>query len=262
MKIIRSPKEWQTLFTAIYMERKTVGLVATMGALHKGHMSLVDESLKNNDITAATIFVNPTQFNNPEDLKKYPSTWDTDIQMLEAVGVDYLFAPSYHDLYPDNYRYKLSEFGFSQHLCGKARPGHFDGVLTVVMKLLQLTKATAAYFGKKDLQQYKLIKDMAESFFVETKIVGCPLIRETSGLAMSSRNKRLSEPQKALAAELYKTITQPLSLDQMRSQLTELGFVVDYLREIDGRLFAAVFLGEVRLIDNIELASATSINKE
>lgn len=253
MHIIHCPKKWQSVFKALYMDRTSVGLVATMGALHQGHMSLVEESRQNNEITAATIFVNPTQFNNPEDLKKYPATWDTDIAMLDNAGVDYLFAPNYQDLYPDNYRYKISELGLSQHLCGKARPGHFDGVLTVVMKLLQLTKATSAYFGKKDLQQYKLIQDMAESFFVETKIVGCPLIREPSGLAMSSRNKRLSPAQLTLAAQLYQTITRPLGLEEMRIELNELGFVVDYLKEIDGRLFVAVFLGEVRLIDNVLL---------
>lgn len=253
MQIIHSSKEWQTLFNTLYMANTSVGLVPTMGALHLGHMSLVQTSLKNNAITAVTLFVNPTQFNNPDDLQKYPSTWEVDIKMLEDAGVHYLFAPTYHDLYPDNYRYQIRELNFSQDLCGTTRPGHFDGVLTVVMKLLQLTKPTSAYFGEKDLQQVQLIQDMAEAFFLESKIVRCPLIRETSGLAMSSRNKRLSPAQKKVAPQLYATITQPLSLDEMRLELIQHGFTVDYLKVIDGRLFVAAFLGDVRLIDNVLL---------
>lgn len=255
MQIIHSITQWQTLFHNLYLQQKSVGLVATMGALHLGHISLVEASKEHDDeITAATIFVNPTQFNNPEDLEKYPSTWDADIKMLEEAGVDYLFAPNYEDLYPDNYRYKLTELEFSQDLCGTARPGHFDGVLTVVMKLLQLTKPRRAYFGKKDLQQYQLVRDMAQSFFIDTEIVGCPLIRETSGLAMSSRNKRLSRAQRHSAANVYATIKQAVDIEQMHEQLVGHGFTVDYLKEIDGRIFVAVFLGEVRLIDNVPWA--------
>ncbi|MBI9097701.1 MAG: pantoate--beta-alanine ligase [Spirochaetaceae bacterium] len=253
MIIVKSIDQWIGIFKDYQKNEQSVGLVPTMGALHRGHMSLIERSVKENEITAATIFVNPTQFNNPDDLTSYPVTWDEDVVLLENAGVDYLLYPSYKDVYRDNYRYKVVETEYSNDLCGSARPGHFDGVLTVVMKLLNITRATKAYFGEKDWQQYQLIKGMTEAFFIDTEIISCPLIREESGLALSSRNKRLTEEHKMIAPLFYKTISSGSNIEQMKKELTECGFVIDYLKIKDSRIFGAVFLGEVRLIDNVSI---------
>lgn len=251
MQIIKSVDQWINLFKEIQKESRTVGLIPTMGALHAGHISLIKRSLSENQVTAATIFINPTQFNNPDDLSNYPTTWDEDIAKLKSVGVDYLLYPKYEDLYRDAYRYKVIETEYAKDLCGATRPGHFDGVLTIVMKLINITRATNAYFGEKDWQQYHLIKGMAETFFMDTKIVPCPLIREESGLAMSSRNKLLTDAHKKIAPLFYRTISSQMDLDQMEKALRKNGFVIDYLKILDKRIFGAVFLGKVRLIDNV-----------
>jgi pantoate--beta-alanine ligase len=243
MIIINSIDQWITIFKGFRKEKKSIGLIPTMGALHEGHMSLMERSIRENELTAATIFVNPTQFNNPDDLTNYPVTWDEDVAKLESSGVDYLLSPTYKDLYRDAYKYKIIETEYSHDLCGTARPGHFDGVLTVVMKLLNITGATKTYFGEKDWQQYRLIKG----------IVSCPLIREESGLAMSSRNKRLTAEQKKMAPLFFKTISSGKNTETMKKELTDSGFVIDYLKIKDNRVFGAVFLGEVRLIDNVSI---------
>ena len=253
MTIIKTIEEWRKIFRALKKEEKTVGLVPTMGALHKAHISLVENSTNENEITAVSIFVNPTQFNNPDDLNNYPETWKDDVAKLEEAGVDYLLYPAYDDMYGDDYRYKVIETEYSGDLCGTARPGHFDGVLTVVMKLLNMTKATKAYFGEKDWQQYQLIKDMAETFFIDTEIIPCPLIREKSGLAMSSRNKMLTEEELELAPLFNKTITSKKTIEEMKEKLTSYGFKVDYLKIKGNRIFGAVFLGKARLIDNVQI---------
>ncbi len=253
MTIIKSIDKWIELFKEKQMTGATIGLVPTMGALHEGHISLIKKSVGENEITAATIFVNPTQFNNPDDLSKYPLTWDEDIEKLERAGADYLLYPTYDDLYRDAYRYKIIESEFSNDLCGSTRSGHFDGVLTVVMKLLSISRATKAYFGEKDWQQYQLIKGMTEAFFIDTKIVPCPLIREESGLALSSRNKLISQENRMIAPLLYKTISSGIKIENMKKQLIDNGFVIDYLEKKENRIFAAVFLGEVRLIDNVSI---------
>ena len=253
MIIIKSINQWINIFKEKQKESKTVGLIPTMGALHVGHISLMEKSVKENDLTAVTIFVNPTQFNNPDDLSNYPVTWDEDIKKLEAAGVDYLLYPSYEDLYRDAYHYKVMETEYSHDLCGTARPGHFDGVLTVVLKLLCISRATKAYFGEKDWQQYQLIKGMTEAFFIDTEIVPCPLIREESGLAMSSRNKRLTAEHKKIAPLFYETISSGKDVDQMKKDLINKGFIIDYLKIKESRVFGAVFLGEVRLIDNVSI---------
>ncbi len=253
MIIIKSIDKWIEIFKEKQRTGKTVGLIPTMGALHAGHMSLVEKSLSENELTAATIFVNPTQFNNPEDLTNYPLTWEEDIEKLDRAGVDYLLYPKYEDLYRDAYRYKIIETEYSGDLCGFARPGHFDGVLTVVMKLLNISRATRAYFGEKDWQQYQLIQGMAESFFIDTEIVPCPLIRENSGLALSSRNKLITGSNREKAPLLFKTISSGIDIDLMKKKLSDSGFIIDYLKIKDNRIFAAVFLGEVRLIDNVSI---------
>jgi pantoate--beta-alanine ligase len=253
MIIITSIEEWRKTFTKFKKGNKTVGLVPTMGALHAAHISLVNQSTKDNDITAVSIFVNPTQFNNPDDLTNYPATWDEDVAKLEAAKVDYLLYPAYEDMYRDNYRFKVIETEYSGDLCGTARPGHFDGVLTVVMKLLNMTKATKAYFGEKDWQQFQLVKDMAGTFFIDTEIIPCPLIREKSGLAMSSRNKMLTEEELEIAPFFNKTLSSGLPVEKMKEELTSHGFKVDYLKIKEGRIFGAVFLGKARLIDNVRI---------
>lgn len=232
---------------------KKIGFVPTMGALHAGHAELLKKARLENDIVVLSIFVNPTQFNNADDFKHYPITLEQDRKIAELEKVDYLWTPAYQDLYPDEYRYQVSENSFSKQLCGQHRPGHFDGVLTVVMRLLNIVKPNKAYFGLKDYQQYQLVKDMVQSFAMDLEIIGVPTVRETSGLAMSSRNLRLTPEQKKLAPLLYKTITESKTSLIAKTQLQSLGFKVDYVEDIKNRRFAAAFLGDVRLIDNVEI---------
>lgn len=232
---------------------KKIGFVPTMGALHPGHASLLQQSASENDVTILSIYVNPTQFDNPDDLKKYPRSWEADLQLAEESGAQIVVAPKYQEIYEDKYRYKISENEFSKILCGAHRPGHFDGVLTIVMKLLQITRATKAYFGEKDYQQLKLIQDMATSFFVNTEIVGCPTFREKDGLAMSSRNIRLTEVGRKKAPAIYQVLTQAKNLELAAAQLNEANIKVEYLEEHYGRRFIAAFIDEVRLIDNVKI---------
>jgi pantoate--beta-alanine ligase len=231
----------------------TVGFVPTMGALHAGHASLLKQSVHENDSTVLSIFVNPTQFNDPQDLEKYPRTFEADFALAAECGVAAVFYPDYKEMYPDNYRYVMTENSFSKILCGAARPGHFDGVLSVVMKLLNIVKPQKAYFGEKDFQQLRLIEDMTKAFFMPLEIRRGPTLRESSGLAMSSRNTRLSKEGRGKAALIYKTITTAKSAVEAQNILNEAGFKVDYLEEIDGRRFVAAFLEGVRLIDNVTI---------
>lgn len=231
----------------------SIGFVPTMGALHDGHVSLVKRSVKENKSTVVSIFLNPTQFDNSSDLENYPKTLEQDIQQLENNGTDIIILPDYDFVYPDDYKYLVSNKELSSILCGAYREGHFDGVLTVVMKLLNIAKADNAYFGEKDYQQYLLIKGMAEAFFLDTKIISCPIIRENSGLAMSSRNERLSKDARRKASELYRIISMDLSIEDKKSKLIETGFEVEYLTQFQNRLFAAVYLEKVRLIDNVKI---------
>ncbi len=251
MQEVKSISQWRKIFQELH--GKSVGFVPTMGYLHQGHISLVERSVAENEITAVSIFVNPTQFNNQEDLQGYPVSIADDKKKLLELGVDYLLLPEYQELYCDGYRYKVSENQYSQDLCGGTRPGHFDGVLTVVMKLLNITKAKKAYFGQKDWQQFQLVKGMVKAFFLDTQIVGCPTVRESSGLALSSRNNLLSEKDKKIAPFLHEIISKKLSIDEKSKLLAEKGFKVDYLTEKDGRIFVAAFLGKVRLIDNVPI---------
>jgi pantoate--beta-alanine ligase len=230
---------------------KTIGFVPTMGALHEGHISLIRKSKLENDITLVSIFVNPTQFNDPNDLKNYPSDMGEDIRKLNEVKTDYLLNPTYEALYHDNYRYSINENDISNTLCGSSRHGHFEGVLTIVMKLLSIAKADRAYFGKKDYQQYLLIKGMAEAFFLETKIVPCEIVRETDGLAMSSRNQLLNSQDRDLAKNFHKHLNSEKPINEIKHNLEKIGFEVDYIEERFGRRFGAVKLGNVRLIDNV-----------
>ncbi len=231
----------------------TLGVVPTMGALHAGHVSLMERSLDDNDATLVTIFVNPTQFDNPNDLAGYPDRMVEDLEVLRNVGVPYLLTPTYDDLYADDFRYRVSEQAFSRELCGAHRPGHFDGVLTVVMKLLNIAQATRAYFGEKDFQQLTLVRGMTEAFFIPTEIVPCPTIRETDGLALSSRNFKLDAEDRARATAFPKALRESPTADEARAVLEAQGFRVDYVEDRGGRRFGAVYVGDVRLIDNMQL---------
>lgn len=249
MKIFNSISKWRDLRPKL--NDKSIGLVHTMGNLHAGHLSLLKRSIKENDITVLIIFVNPTQFDNKKDLDNYPTTFEQDIKLAKEAGVDYLLAPDYAQLYPCDYRYKISETKLSQLMEGKSRPGHFDGVLTIVMKVLMIVKATRTYFGEKDFQQLQLVADMTKAFFLDTKIIPCKTIRDNNGLALSSRNSRLSSEQKEQANDFPKILAAKKTLPEIIAELKAKGFIVDYVEEYAGRRFGAVRLGDVRLIDNI-----------
>ncbi len=238
-----------------HLQGKSLGFVPTMGALHEGHLQLVRQAKYENKYVCVSIFVNPTQFNDPKDLEKYPRTFEKDLGLLQSAGCDYIFYPEYKDMYPDQYRFKVIENEFSKILCGASRPGHFDGVLTVVMKLLNIVSPDKAYFGEKDYQQLLLIKDMTEAFFMNCQIVACPTVRETDGLAMSSRNVRLSAEQRVLAPEFYKILSTSKSDDEARKRLLTAGLKVDYVETHWNRRLGAIFLGDVRLIDNVKVAT-------
>ena len=253
MKVFKSINEWRLFRNSNELSGQTLGFIPTMGALHNGHLSLMQRSKNENDKTLVSIFVNPTQFNDPKDLKKYPRTFESDLEKLKSIAVDYLLYPGYDDLYKDNYNYVIHEKELSSKLCGSHRPGHFDGVLSVVMKLLNIAKAHKAYFGEKDYQQFLLIKGMAEAFFINTEIIPCKLIRERDGLAMSSRNTLLTEEERIIAPKFYRHLSSAKSIDAVKNNLINDGFEIDYVEEIGRRRFGAVKLGKVRLIDNVEI---------
>ena len=183
MTVFESPAAWQRERLAGIRAGRTLGFVPTMGALHEGHLSLVRRSRAENDLTLVSIFVNPTQFDNATDLARYPRTVDEDLDSLRHEGADFVLVPRDADLYRDQYRYRVTETHFSTILEGACRPGHFDGVLTIVLKLLLIASAERAYFGEKDWQQLVLVRGMAEAFFLPTAIVACPTVREEDGLA-------------------------------------------------------------------------------
>ncbi len=253
IKIIQSIAEWKAQLKELTESKKSIGFVPTMGALHQGHLSLVKRASEENDVCVLSIFVNPTQFNNQEDLEKYPRTLERDLELLKTTNAQFVFLPTKEILYPDNYRFQVKETEFSQKLCGAHRPGHFDGVLSVVLKLLQIIKPNKAYFGQKDYQQLQLIKDMCEAFFLDVTVVECPIIRESTGLAMSSRNERLSEAGKQKAATIFELLRQSISKEEFSLRLSNAGFQVDYVEDIESRRFVAASIENVRLIDNQEL---------
>lgn len=252
-RVFKDLNEWRAFRASPEFSGQTLGFVPTMGALHEGHASLVKKSASENSRTLVSIFVNPTQFNDPKDLEKYPRTFEKDLEILSQAGADYLIYPTMDSMYPDGYRYQVTEKEFSKLLCGAHRPGHFDGVLSVVMKLLNLAQAQRAYFGEKDYQQLELIRGMANAFFMPVQIVGCPTRRENDGLAMSSRNLNLAPEDREKAPLLAKELRKKGTPDEIRARLNALGFRVDYVEELQGRRFAAAFLGSVRLIDNVSL---------
>ncbi|MEK7721340.1 MAG: pantoate--beta-alanine ligase [Elusimicrobiota bacterium] len=252
-EIVKGTAGWIKLRAGPRFAGKTIGFVPTMGALHAGHMSLLRRARSENDLAVASIFVNPTQFNDKRDLERYPRTLAEDIEKLEKEKTDFLLLPGARELYPDGYRYRLNETVESGALCGARRPGHFEGVLTVVMKLLNLVRADRAYFGEKDYQQYRLIREMTEAFFIGTKIIPCPTLREPDGLAMSSRNLLLGPEERKLAPALHKALRSSARPAEVKKRLAALGFKPEYVQERWGRRFAAARLGKVRLIDNVKI---------
>lgn len=228
-----------------------IGFVPTMGALHDGHAALLERSVRDNDVTVLSVFVNPTQFDRPDDLEHYPRTLDADRSLAESLGADYLLFPRGQEMYPDGYVYKVTESSFSRELEGTHRNGHFDGVLTVVLKLLNLVRPHRAYFGEKDFQQLELVRGMVDAFFLDVEIVGCATVREADGLALSSRNRRLTSEQRDLAGAFPRLLRSANPSDLVVRELERRGFHVDYVDDVRGRRLGAVHLGDVRLIDNV-----------
>jgi len=262
-------------------ESTTIGFVPTMGALHKGHLSLLEESLKNNNINVISIFVNPTQFNNAEDLAKYPKTLTEDIAKIKMVSDGIIvFAPSVDDIYEGKTVSQHFDFdGLENQMEGKFRPGHFNGVGTIVKRLFEIVKPNNAYFGEKDFQQLQIVKKMVEKLKLKVNIIGCPIFREPNGLAMSSRNERLTNQEREKAAIIYKTILEAKKkfVSKSAKEVTEFvqrefikqsDFELEYFQIADEstlfqcirksphkkyRAFIAVFVNKIRLIDTISL---------
>jgi pantoate--beta-alanine ligase len=249
--ILHTAAEWRPLRDQHRAAGRTIGFVPTMGALHEGHASLFRAARRDCDVVLASVFVNPTQFDEPRDFKLYPRTFDADGALMNTEGVDAVLVPGVAEMYPDGMRYTVQESALSRELCGAHRPGHFTGVLTVVMKLLNIAGAERAYFGEKDHQQLQLIRGMRDAFFLRTEIVGCPTVREPDGLAVSSRNARLSPDERARAPRFHQALVAAPTTEAARRQLEAEGFAVDYIEDREDRRFGAVRLGATRLIDNV-----------
>ncbi|MDX2346811.1 MAG: pantoate--beta-alanine ligase [Legionella sp.] len=243
-------------------EHTPLGFVPTMGNLHAGHMALVTQSLHENQKTVVSLFVNPTQFNQSTDFEKYPRTLDDDIKMLEQAGVDYCLIPNPSDIYSDDYRYQVQENEQSLILEGEHRPGHFTGVLTILMKLFNLVKPTRVYMGEKDYQQLALTQGMIDAFFLDIELRACPTIREPSNLALSSRNNRLSPAGRKQADAFAQIFHAAASCEEAKAALEKLDIFIEYIEDYQGRRLAAVQIEGVRLIDNYYLNSALSTHKK
>ena len=252
MQVWNSVAEWTDRRRAL--AGHSIGLVPTMGALHRGHASLVERCRRENDIVAVSIFVNPSQFNDPKDLERYPRVTERDLALLADLGADEVLVPRAAELYPQGYRFRVDEDCMTKVMEGVHRPGFLQGVMTIVLKLLNLVRPGRAYFGEKDYQQLQVITDMARDFFLSTEIVACPTVRAASGLAESSRNALLSAAARGQAAALYRALTGSSNAGEARRMLETEGFAVDYVEEHWGRRFAAAHLGGVRLIDNVPLS--------
>lgn len=281
MKLYDKKENLKEFLSTLKKSGKKIGLVPTMGALHEGHISLVQQALIENDAVVVSIFVNPTQFNNPEDLEKYPRTLEADLEMLKTVtGNVSVYAPQANDVYDDNVASATFDFdGLEHQMEGAFRPGHFDGVGTVVKKLFEIVMPNKAYFGEKDFQQLQIIKKMVEKEAMPLAIVGCPILREANGLAMSSRNKRLSDDERSKSAFIFEVLNEMKSKfgkDAISSILLEAKkafnnndmFELEYVtianeatledvEEVNSsskyRAFVAVYVNNVRLIDNLAL---------
>ena len=277
MEITHNIKELQKKIEDFDRKKLLIGFVPTMGALHPGHISLIHQAKEENNIVVCSIFVNPTQFNNPADLEKYPRMPEKDIEMLEKAGCNIVFLPAKNEVYPepDNTNY---DFGSLENVLeGKFRPGHFKGVGMVVKRLFEIVKPHNSYFGLKDYQQFLVIKKLVEQFNIPVKVVGCPTIRENDGLAMSSRNLRLSYEQRKAAPLIYESLKYiKNNFDEQSLNAWKKWFIdtinnnpfleVEYVEIVDAEtlqkididkkesdkvICVAVFAGDIRLIDNV-----------
>lgn len=277
MKLIKKIEEFRSLLDNQY-ESADVGFVPTMGALHRGHLSLVEAAARENRVVVVSVFVNPTQFNNPDDLKRYPRNLDSDLQLLQPAGCDIVFAPEAEEIYPEPDTRKFDFGSLERVMEGKYRPGHFNGVAQVVSKLFEIVKPGKAYFGLKDFQQLAIISKMVKMLEMPVEIVPCPIVREESGLAMSSRNELLSAEERKNAAVIYDTLRRGIELSGGKTVAETEKWVIDTINknpflnveyfEIvdfetlqpvmswnhDGRKTGciAAYCGNVRLIDNME----------
>lgn len=277
MQTLTTVKALTEILEGLRHNGRSIGLVPTMGALHQGHLSLIKRCVAENDCCVASVFVNPTQFNDPKDLETYPRTPEADALMLEEAGCDYLFMPSVEEVYPTPDTRQFSFGALETVMEGAYRPGHFNGVAQVVSRLFELVKPHKAYFGEKDFQQLAIIRAMVNQLGMNIDIVACPIIRETDGLAMSSRNKRLTPEQREkapLIADILvksRTFARENSVEATIRYVSERlrpedGFKLDYMAIVDGRTLqavedwaetdyivgcVAVYCGPVRLIDNI-----------
>lgn len=278
MKVIHTIKDLQAELSVLKAQGKKVGLVPTMGALHAGHASLVKRSVNENEVTVVSVFVNPTQFNDKNDLVKYPRTLDADCKLLEACGATYAFAPSAEEMYPEPDTRQFSYAPLDTVMEGAFRPGHFNGVCQIVSKLFEAVKPHRAYFGEKDFQQLAIIREMVRQMQFDLEIVGCPIVREEDGLALSSRNARLSAEERENALKISQTLFKSRTFAATHTVSETLKFVEDaiaavpglrleYFEIVDGNTLQkvdnwnqtsyvvgciTVFCGDVRLIDNIK----------
>lgn len=234
MKKFHSIVELQNELFDARKQGKSVGLVPTMGALHDGHASLVKRSVKDNDVTVVSVFVNPTQFNDKNDLKNYPRTLDSDCALLESCGADYVFAPSVEEMYPTPDTRQFEFPPVSTVMEGKHRPGHFNGVCQVVSRLFYITRPDRAYFGEKDWQQIAVVKAMVRSLQLDVEIVECEIVRESDGLAMSSRNTLLADNERAIAPRIYATLKESIKYAKTHSLTETHDYVVSNINSVDG----------------------------
>jgi pantoate--beta-alanine ligase len=281
MLIFNKKSDLSAFLSPLSHQNKSIGFVPTMGALHEGHLSLLKKSLAENDVTVMSIFVNPTQFNNPDDLEKYPRTLEEDVKKMGKISdAIIVYAPSVSDIYEGNTVSESFEYdGLEHQMEGQHRPGHFDGVGTIVKRLFEIIKPTTAYFGEKDFQQLQIVKKLVALYAIPVEIMGCPIFREASGLAMSSRNERLSPDARKKAAAVFEILQQAKLKFENQSISETIQFVkkefekhpefeLEYFEIADEntllstevkepnkkyRGFIAVFIEKIRLIDNISL---------
>lgn len=234
MKVVHTIVELQNDLFCLRKENKLIGFVPTMGALHEGHASLVKESVKENDITVVSVFLNPTQFNDKNDLANYPRTLDADCKLLEKVGADFVFAPSVEEMYPTEDKRHFEYPPVSTVMEGAHRPGHFNGVCQVVSRLFYIVRPDRAYFGEKDWQQIAVIKCMVKALGIKVQVVECPIIREKDGLAMSSRNTLLAADERAIAPNIYKALKSSVAYAKNHTVEETHKKVVDEINAVDG----------------------------
>ncbi|KAF2956602.1 pantoate--beta-alanine ligase [Marinitoga sp. 38H-ov] len=279
MEVIKTISEMKEIRNKFIREGKTIGFVPTMGYLHKGHLSLVEQARKDNDIVVVSIFVNPTQFGPNEDFDRYPRDLNRDLELLKPYNVDYIFNPEVEEIYAKNYSTYVEETKLTKVLCGKSRPGHFKGVTTIVNKLFNIVRPTKAYFGQKDAQQFRVLRKMVDDLNMDVEMIEMPIIREEDGLAMSSRNIYLNSEERKQALALSKSLKKAKELyengerdtkkikEEMKRVFDKNPLVkIDYIEIVDEYnlenvdiiekkvlVAVAAFVGKARLIDNIIL---------